>query len=311
MYIGIEQKKQKVKKSQIVFLNNFLVNLQSPDMKKYVLIIVFFISANLLSAGNIDTIQYPELNKTYLKSYYYDSRDFVISPIKWGKRQFIEFGVVTGATLVAFTQDVKIWNYFTEHQSQTADNLSKYIFEPFGDIKVSSVLIGGLYLGGRLAKDKRLAGTSLTAAKSLIVSAVCAQITKQLTHRHYDEETGQPVWDGPVSDSKYSSFPSGHATVAFSFASVFAMEYKSTIWVPVLMYTLATGTAIERLYNNDHWASDVVVGAALGFVTGRFMWKQSRKSNNRLVILPSASIRSASVTCLLRLAQPKKHQASF
>jgi membrane-associated phospholipid phosphatase len=280
-------------------------------MKKCFLILILFTAVSLLKAGNIDSIHYPELNKAYIKSYYYDTRDFIISPMKWQKRQWIELGVVTCATTIAFTQDTRIWEYFEAHQSQTADNLSKYVFEPFGDIKVSSVLIGSLYIGGRLAKNKRITGTSLVAAKSLFVSAVFAKIVKELTHRYYDEETGLPVWDGPFSDSKYSSFPSGHATVAFSFATVFALEYKSTIWVPALLYTLATGTAIERLYNNNHWASDVIVGAALGFVTGRFMWKQSRKTGNRLVILPSAGTRSASVTCLLRLTTPKKLPGAY
>jgi membrane-associated phospholipid phosphatase len=79
------------------------------------------------------------------------------------------------------------------------------------------------------------------------------------------------------------------------------MEYSSTIWVPVLAYTLATGTAISRLYDNKHWASDVVIGSALGFVTGRFMWKMSRKGNNRFVIVPSIGTRSSSVTCMIRL----------
>jgi membrane-associated phospholipid phosphatase len=84
-------------------------------------------------------------------------------------------------------------------------------------------------------------------------------------------------------------------------ATVYAMEYRSTIWVPVLVYTLATGTAVSRLYDNKHWASDVVIGSALGFVTGRFTWKQSRDGNNRLVLLPSASMHSVSFTCLIRV----------
>ena len=88
-------------------------------------------------------------------------------------------------------------------------------------------------------------------------------------------------------------------------ATVYALEYSSTIWVPVLSYTLAAGTAVSRLYDNKHWASDVVIGSALGFVTGRFMWKQSRKGNNKVVILPSAGTHSASVTCLIQIADHK------
>ena len=276
-------------------------------MRKWIFFIGFFITALNSQAACTDTIQYPELNKTYIKSYWYDTKSFVVSPAKWKAKQWIEVGVIAGLGVLAYTQDEEIQKYFIEHQSTAADNFSKYIFEPFG--RFAPVLIGGLYLGGRLAKDSRLAGTSLTAAKAFIVSAVGAGIIKQITHRHrpYQDDIPDHVnWDGPFSSIEYTSLPSGHATAAFSMATVYAMEYSSTIWVPILSYTLATGTAVSRLYDNKHWASDVVIGSALGFVTGRFMWKQSRKGNNRFVILPSAGTHTASVTFILRLAEPKK-----
>jgi len=276
-------------------------------MGKWIFFIGFFITALNSQAAGTDSIQYPELNKTYFISYWYDTKSFVVSPARWKTKQWIELGVVAGVGVLAYTQDEKIQKYFIIHQSPTADNFSKYVFEPFG--RFAPVLIGGLYLGGRLAKDNRLAGTSLTAAKAFIVSALGAGIIKQITHRHrpyQDDIPDHANWDGPFSSIEYTSFPSGHATSAFSMATVYAMEYSSTIWVPILSYTLATGTAVSRLYDNKHWASDVVIGSALGFVTGRFMWKQSRKGNSRLVVLPSAGTHTASVTFILRLSEPKK-----
>jgi len=273
-------------------------------MKKGTLILLLLIASFRMKAGGNDTIQYPVLNKDYIRSYWYDSKSFVTSPVKWGKNQWIGFGAVAGAGLLAYIQDEKIQTFFTGHQSVAADNFSKYIFEPVGNGKGTCVLIGGLYIGGRLAKDKRLAGTSLTAAKAFIVSSVCVQVAKQLTHRHrpfQDQVPDHARWDGPASDPGYNSFPSGHSAAAFSVATVFAMEYSSTIWIPALAYTLAAGTAVSRLYDNKHWASDVVIGSAVGFVSGRFMWKQSRKGHNRLVILPMAGSHMASVAFLYRI----------
>jgi membrane-associated phospholipid phosphatase len=275
-------------------------------------IIAFY--SQSLSASGADSVAYPELNKTYLKSYYYDTKSFIVSPAKWKARQWIEFGAITGAGILAYTQDEKIQTYFVGHQSETADNLSKYIFEPIGNGIGTSVIIGGFYLGGRLARDKRLAGTSLTAAKAFIVSTVCTQVIKQLTHRHrpyQDEIPDHAQWEGPFADIHYTSFPSGHSTAAFSLATVFALEYSHTVWVPVLAYTLAAGTAVSRLYDNDHWASDVVIGSAIGFVTGRFMWKQSRKGNQKVVILPSFGTNTASLTFIIRLAEPKRSKICF
>jgi membrane-associated phospholipid phosphatase len=271
-------------------------------MKNSILYLLLLLNAGSLLAGNNDTITYPQLNKAYLKSYLTDTRDFVISPAKWQTRQWLGLGLVAGAGVLAYTQDEKIQEYFVGHQSTTADNLAKYIFEPFGDGVFNPLMIGSLYLGGRIAKDNRLAGTALTAAKSFVVTAVCTQVGKQLTHRHrpyQDDPPDHANWEGPIADIHFNSFPSGHSSDAFSLATVFAMEYRSTIWVPVLAYTLATGTAISRLYNNAHWASDVVIGSALGFVTGRFMWKQSRKTQLHAAIFPSFGNNMASVTLVV------------
>jgi undecaprenyl-diphosphatase len=62
-----------------------------------------------------------------------------------------------------------------------------------------------------------------------------------------------------------SSFPSGHATAAFTAATILAHTGKGdTFW-----YALATVVAGSRVYVRMHHASDVIAGAAVGIVMGR------------------------------------------
>ena len=76
-----------------------------------------------------------------------------------------------------------------------------------------------------------------------------------------------------LKDDKYRSFPSGHTASAFAFAAAVSSEtqrwWPSTRWVigPIL-YSGATLTGMSRIYNEAHWASDVMAGAALGTITG-------------------------------------------
>ena len=76
-----------------------------------------------------------------------------------------------------------------------------------------------------------------------------------------------------LRDDKYRSFPSGHTASAFAFAAAVSSEtqrwWPSTRWVigPIL-YSGATLTGMSRIYNEAHWASDVMAGAALGTLTG-------------------------------------------
>jgi membrane-associated phospholipid phosphatase len=263
--------------------------------------ILFVISLRGLAQG-ADSLSYPALNEAYLRSYLTDTRDFVLSPVTWKTLQWLTFGAVAGAGMIAYTQDERIQSWFMTHHSTSADQFSAYLFEPIGNGKGTCILLGGLYAGGLIARDRRLAGTSLTAAKAFVVSGLFTQIIKQLAHRHrpfQDEIPDHTRWEGPIASTEFNSFSSGHSAAAFSVASVFAMEYRSTVWVPVLAYTLAGGTAVSRLYDNKHWASDVLIGSALGFVTGRFMWRQSQGWGRGMLIIPQVGEQTYSMSVLL------------
>ena len=47
------------------------------------------------------------------------------------------------------------------------------------------------------------------------------------------------------------------------------MEYRDIPFIPVLAYSAASLIGISRITENRHWATDVLAGAALGFLTGR------------------------------------------
>ncbi|WP_295770897.1 phosphatase PAP2 family protein [uncultured Mucilaginibacter sp.] len=64
------------------------------------------------------------------------------------------------------------------------------------------------------------------------------------------------------------SFPSGHTSTAFAAAEFMAQEYSEVSpWFGVYAYSFATATAILRVYNNDHWFSDIIAGAGFGILS--------------------------------------------
>ena len=84
----------------------------------------------------------------------------------------------------------------------------------------------------------------------------------------------------------YNSFPSGHSSAIFSIATVIGLEYLNTKWVPIVCFGLAGFTALYRLAINDHWASDVLFGSALGFAVGSMVYFNA---NKKLQVIPVSS----------------------
>jgi membrane-associated phospholipid phosphatase len=81
----------------------------------------------------------------------------------------------------------------------------------------------------------------------------------------------------PDSDNKHS-FPSGHTTTAFAFASVVAMEHD---WYYGLSaYSLAGIVGLSRIHDNAHYIHDVVMGATIGTAFGVALSKLSHKKKN-------------------------------
>lgn len=214
-----------------------------------------------------------------MKSYMTDGVRMVKSPARWQGRQWLTLGAVATAGVLVYTQDEQVMDFARSHQSAATDRLVKYGLEPWGSGYYSAPLLGGMYLIGRVSGNDRASATALTAGKAAILASASAHLVKQLAHRHrpgQDDPADPGNWDGPTGNIHYTSFPSAHSALAFSVATVLASEYSETVWVPVLSYTLAAGTAVSRIYNDRHWASDVLIGSAAGIAIGRFIWKKNR-----------------------------------
>uniref|UniRef100_UPI003D7FF634 phosphatase PAP2 family protein n=1 Tax=Pedobacter sp. TaxID=1411316 RepID=UPI003D7FF634 len=71
----------------------------------------------------------------------------------------------------------------------------------------------------------------------------------------------------------HRSFPSGHATIVFAGAELINQEYRDqSPWYGVAAYTVASATSVLRIYNNDHWFSDVVAGAGVGILSTKLAY---------------------------------------
>lgn len=126
-------------------------------------------------------------------------------------------------------------------------------------------LAAGIPLGmlavGLIEKNKPLQHNALEAIGSLAISAGTTELLKRTVKRERPYLAHSDIYPGEI-DNSYS-FPSGHVSVAFSTAvSVSLTAKKWYITVPAL--TWATGVAYARMYQGQHYPSDVLVGALVG-----------------------------------------------
>ena len=138
-----------------------------------------------------------------------------------------------------------------------------------GSLYATGGFAGVLYLTGRATHNDRLRETGLLAGEALIDSTIVVRALKVTSQRQRpgtDDSSGE-FFDGG------SSFPSGHAIDAWSLATVVAQEYgHHRPLVQIGAYGLATAVSLSRYTGRNHFLSDVLVGSALGYGIGRYVY---------------------------------------
>ena len=127
--------------------------------------------------------------------------------------------------------------------------------------------VAGFYLYGVLADNQKSRETGVLGGEALLDSLIVVEVLKYATGRNRPNAVSHP---GDFFKGG-QSFPSGHSIASFALASVVAHEYGKKKWVPYVAYGLATAVGGSRYAARQHYASDIFVGAAMGYFIGRFV----------------------------------------
>lgn len=210
-----------------------------------------------------------------------DIKQQVTSPFRATGSDWLKiggFGMVTAGTILFADRPVNRLGVQIR-SNKSVVSASTYVTNFGGLYEAYTLAALGAY--GVIFKRDKEKTTTLLATQAYITAAAIETALKYLTSRqrpsYYDAVTGlnSHRFHGPFyhflksDNSSFVSFPSGHTTVAFAAATVFAMEYREIRIVPVIAYSAATAIGLSRIVQNQHWISDVLVGAALGFLSGR------------------------------------------
>lgn len=143
----------------------------------------------------------------------------------------------------------------------------------FGSFYATGAEAAGLYFFGLAQKNSKLAETGRLGAEAVIDSGTVTLATKLLSNRQRPLQGNQQggFWADGVSHWEWdSSFPSDHASASMALARVIAGEYPRW-YVVVPAYGFAEAVSISRILANQHFPSDILVGQAIGFLTGTYV----------------------------------------
>ncbi len=195
--------------------------------------------------------------------------DIAVAPLHFDSKDWILFSSTIAVTAAAVAVDKDVRGFALRSRSELNDNLfnvDKYFFIP-----TVAVSIAGLYSYGLFAKHENIRRLGLKLGESTVYASILNVLLKGIIGRRRPEENLGDITFNPFTfDINRSSLPSGHTILAFSFSSVMANEIDNIYW-KIGWYSLASMVGFSRVYHDKHWASDIILGAALGYFIGDFV----------------------------------------
>jgi hypothetical protein len=125
--------------------------------------------------------------------------------------------------------------------------------------------------------------TGYLSAEALADSLTVSEVAKFALNRN---RPGEYDDNGRFFQGNNSSFPSNHAVAAWSVASVLGQEYPG-VWSRLGVYSAATAVSLARVAGEQHFPSDVLVGSALGYLVGHYVYR-ARHDDSRTSEFQSA-----------------------
>ena len=178
------------------------------------------------------------------------------------------------------------------HSLDRATDAGAVLGNPFLHLGVAAAVYGG----GIVATSPKYRELGEMMGESLLLADVSTLLLKESIGRARPFTSGDKGNFRPFQlQSDYDSLPSMHTASSFALASVLAATAESPL-VKTTYYAAASFVAYSRLYQDKHWASDVVLGAIIGELCGRVVLAaHAGNKEQRLVVTPAVTGDTASV----------------
>lgn len=127
----------------------------------------------------------------------------------------------------------------------------------------------------RDARRTKIVSILIGAILAIVVARTVAFVAPFRVRPMYDPAIGHPVYSVAVAADleNWSSFPSD--TAAYFFALAFGLAYMlRPLAIPITLYA-AVWICLPRIYLGIHYASDVLVGIAIGITTALVLLKNN------------------------------------
>lgn len=207
-----------------------------------------------------------------------DNLNYFIRPTNFKASDWMIFSGVVASTGLLMTIDEEVKTVVRKNQTSFQNDftkIGKYYGESFTLLGLPFIIYGS----GLIFDNNEFRTTGRILIESLAAAGITTTALKFIIGRSRPRKNmGEFDFNYFELKNINVSLPSGHTTVAFTISTVLS-ERIDNIYASIALYGLASLTAYQRIYSNNHWLSDTFLGAAIGITAGKFFSNLEEEKN--------------------------------
>jgi len=177
-------------------------------------------------------------------------------------------GAASGAVRCAYDEKID------DHFQKRGYTFPRDLDIAFGVVPAAEVGLAAVgYLAGAWQDDPELYRTSRVLLEAEALNGIYTMLLKLAAH-------------DMCPNGENLAWPSGHTSMAVTFAAVIDELWGP--WIGWPLYGLSGLVAWQRIDTREHWASDIVFGAVLGYTVGKTVAGRYQPQVLGLDVLPYA-----------------------
>jgi len=173
--------------------------------------------------------------------------------------------------------DINILRSINQHQTAFKDHYLGFCVSSVIVVNIATPI--SIFADGLIKRDKQLQRDAIYMAGAFLASTIIVEGTKYVVNRTRPFVT-YPFIVNRDNESGGNSFPSAHASAAFTTATSLALYYpKWYVITPAYIWAASVGWG--RMYQGAHYPSDILVGAIVGSASAWVSYKLEKKMNKK------------------------------
>lgn len=250
-------------------LKCILPKINSANNYKIILLLFLFFSTQIFSQYNYN-----------FKTLTNDFETIIKQPSNWDTNDWLTITGIVGLTygtmhIDEFLRDQVLKN--NGYHNSVPIEFGRIWGEPWATLALG----GSFYIHGAASNNSANKKLGFEIGESALYTSLITILLKYGLGRERPRENSDPFSFHPFSfrDDDFLSLSSGHTALAFSLSTVLA-EHTTNNYLKVAIFIPAFMTAFSRVYQNHHWASDVLMGGIIGYSVAEFVTRLHKSSSD-------------------------------